>query len=71
MVSRLVCVYTSGENPYIRYKEEIHNLDPKIVFFHDVVSNREATLLKSAATSQVMLDSAVVTLFLFKVSWAL
>lgn len=50
----LACQHRRGTLiPYIRYKEEILSSWPKIVLFHDVISDAEASFLRTRAYPSV------------------
>ena len=50
---QLVCRLQTGRAPIVFYKEEVLHWDPYIVLFHDVITDKEANVLKLAALSNV------------------
>ena len=50
---QLVCCLQAGRAPIVFYKEEVLHWDPYIVLFHDVITDKEANVLKLAALSNV------------------
>ncbi len=43
--SAATCQYKPGAIPYVRYKEEISSVSPKVSVFYDVISDNEAEYL--------------------------
>ena len=59
--SELLCRYSTGQHPYLTIgpvKEEEIYLDPRIVIFHDIVSDSELDTVKSL--SAPLLERAAV-----------
>ena len=49
--------------PYVQYKEEIHSISPRISLFIDVITDRQADMLKEKALPEVRINCKVHTLF--------
>ncbi|KAK2152801.1 hypothetical protein LSH36_317g01047 [Paralvinella palmiformis] len=45
----LICVYRKGTLPYVQYKEEIHCFNPRISLFIDVITDKQAELMREKA----------------------
>ena len=57
--------------PYVQYKEEIHSISPRISLFLDVITDRQADMLKEKAFPGVRINRKVHTLFSGKQLYAL
>ncbi len=51
--SAATCQYKPGATPYVRYKEEISSVSPKVSVFYDVISDNEAEYLMNRSRSDV------------------
>jgi len=55
-LSVLYCYYSNTTIPYYKGKVEVVNLHPKIVLFHDVLSEAEISYLRSEGRDKVIYD---------------
>ena len=52
-LSKLYCYYSDTFIPYYKGKVEVANLQPTIVFYHDVLSDAEAKYLRDEGSKKV------------------
>lgn len=59
--SRLYCYRSNTDIPYYKGKVEIVNLDPRIVMFHDVISETEAAHLRDEGSKTFEVSTVIQT----------
>ena len=52
-LATLFCYWRRSAIPYLMVKEEVVNNDPRIVLFHDVISDDEIYFLKNTSSTKV------------------